>query len=516
MSAFGAEAATPPGAAPPARAATPSPDAPYDGLQALARALWLPALVTSAGDTARRLSDLPRWRDALEAGELPPPDADLGDAALFGALRRAVGELALPALARGVPALAEQVLRTALWHADRVIDRAPGEPRADAGARAVQAFRDAWQVERGAWDEALALLRELGDLRALRWDELQGLLRAREWHEAQRVATLLERLPALVELLRRLGRREVALAPRAASPQPAPAGHRPPAPMRIVETRLPDAPGEVTGIRLSDRLERQLGAEAALMRHRVGHKLWRAKRAEARLLTWESEAVLTDLRPDPQARAAARTAPPPPQPLQRGPIVVCLDTSGSMAGAPEQIAKAVVLQALRTAQRERRGCRLIAFGGAGELVERDLAAGSAGLHALLDLLGQGFDGGTDVEGPIERAIETVHDAAWAGADLLIVSDGEFGCTRTTLERLDTARADLGLHVQGILIGDRETMGLMEVCDDIFWVRDWRRFGDAAHATSAGAAGFSPVHSKSLTALFFPNALSERAARHRPT
>ncbi len=491
-----------------------SPDAPYDRLQALARTLWLPALVTSAGATGRRLADLPRWRDALQAGELPPPDADLGDPLLFGALREAVGALALPALAQGVPALAEQVLRTALWHADRVIDRAVAEPRADAVARAVQGFTDEWRIERGAWDEALALLRGLGDLRALRWDELQGLLRAREWALAQRLSELLERLPALVELLRRLGRREVAVAPPVPVPLPPPAGRAPPAPMVVVETRLPDAPGEVTGIRLSDRLERQLGSEAALLHHPVGHKLWRAKRAEGRLLTWESEAVIADLRPDPRAHHRAATAAPPPQALQRGPIVVCLDTSGSMAGAPEQIAKAVVLQALRTAWRERRGCRLIAFGGAGEIVERDLAAGAAGLHALLDLLGQGFDGGTDVQGPIERAVETVHDAAWTGADLLIVSDGEFGCTRATLERLDAARTTLGLRVQGVLIGDRETMGLLEVCDDIHWVRDWRRF--AADASGADASGFSPVHSKSLTALFFPNALSERAARHRPT
>jgi uncharacterized protein with von Willebrand factor type A (vWA) domain len=225
--------------------------------------------------------------------------------------------------------------------------------------------------------------------------------------------------------------------------------------------------------------------------------------------------VLTDLRPDPQARARAAAAPAAaPPPLARGPFVVCLDTSGSMAGAPEQIAKAIVLQALRTAHAERRGCKLIAFGGAGEVVERELDAGAAGFAALFELLGQGFDGGTDVAGPIERAVAAVHDAAgrWSGADLLIVSDGEFGCTRATLERLDAARAGLGLHVQGILVGDRETMGLMEVCDDIHWVRDWRRFA-APGGSDAGA--FSPVHSKSLTALFFPNALSERAARHRP-
>jgi hypothetical protein len=104
----------------------------------------------------------------------------------------------------------------------------------------------------------------------------------------------------------------------------------------------------------------------------------------------------------------------------------------------------------------------------------------------------------------------VHDARWASADLLIVSDGEFGCVPATLERLQRARAELGLRVQGVLVGDRETMGLLEVCDEIHWVRDWRRYVEGA---GGEARGHSPVHSKSLTALYFPNALSAHAARH---
>ena len=126
-------------------------------------------------------------------------------------------------------------------------------------------------------------------------------------------------------------------------------------------------------------------------------------------------------------------------------------------------------------------------------------------------MGQSFDGGTDVQGPIDRAIERVHQARWSSADLLIVSDGEFGCTAATLARLDDARDRLGLRVQGVLVGDRETLGLMEVADDIFWVRDWRRHGGGR----VTAGSFSPVHSKSLTALYFPGALSARAARHKP-
>ena len=181
-----------------------------------------------------------------------------------------------------------------------------------------------------------------------------------------------------------------------------------------------------------------------------------------------------------------------------------------MQGAPENIAKAVVLEALRTAHREKRGCLLIAFGGPDEVIERELRPAERpqdGLDALLELLGQSFDGGTDVQAPIERAVQRVHEARWSGADLLIVSDGEFGCTPATQAQLEAARSELGLRVQGILVGDRETLGLLETCDAIHWLRDWRRFaGDTPQRE-----GFVPVHTASLTALYFPNALNARAS-----
>jgi hypothetical protein len=54
-------------------------------------------------------------------------------------------------------------------------------------------------------------------------------------------------------------------------------------------------------------------------------------------------------------------------------------------------------------------------------------------------------------------------------------------------RLDAARDQLGLRVQGVLVGDRETMGLLEVADDIHWVRDWRRHGRPPGAAPAASA-----------------------------
>jgi hypothetical protein len=59
-------------------------------------------------------------------------------------------------------------------------------------------------------------------------------------------------------------------------------------------------------------------------------------------------------------------------------------------------------------------------------------------------------------------------------------------------------------VQGVLIGDRETLGMMEVCDRIYAVRNWRRFG--------GADVESPVHTPALTATYFPGALRNAESR----
>ncbi|MBK6864531.1 MAG: VWA domain-containing protein [Ideonella sp.] len=481
-------------------------DAPYDRLAALPRELWLPGLVTACGDCVQRLDEIPQWLDALVQGALPGAALNFGDEAAVGALRSAVGELGLPALCKDSPALAQQVLRTLLWHLDRINDHLPWVARAEAIARVAAEFRAEWTIEKAGWEAMLALLQGLGDLPRLRRDEMRGLLNSREWREAERIAALLPHLQPLAELIACIGR---------AAPHPGAAPARSEAPreaqpraVRWRETVLPDAPGELKGIRLSDRIERMLSSEAQQITHSVLHKLWRARLAESRLLTYESEAVLQEQVADPQARQCAPAAAADPAPLARGPMLVCIDTSGSMRGAPENVAKAVAIEALRVAHREQRACRLIAFGGKSELLERELDLGRGGLTHLLDFIGQGFDGGTDLQAPLERVIELVTNEGWRSADLLLVSDGEFGCTEVMLRQLDQAKAALGLRVQGVLVGDRETLGLLETCDDIYWLRGWRRFeGDAPQRE-----GFVPVHTPSLTAIYFPGALSPRAAR----
>src|SRR5690606_41529571 len=129
-----------------------------------------------------------------------------------------------------------------------------------------QAVHDWGLPQSAGLHDDLALLQGLGDVRNLRWDERRGQLNSREWQAARRAAEWLRQLPAIDELLRRLGRRD-----HAATPPPAAAPEAREAPraqlgLRAVTTVLADAPGEITGIRFSARPERMLGSGAVMRR----------------------------------------------------------------------------------------------------------------------------------------------------------------------------------------------------------------------------------------------------------
>lgn len=154
-------------------------DVPFDRLADLPRGVWLPTLITGTGHARARLAGTRAWLQALLRGQLPDADADFGDAAAVAPLRAVAGELALPRLCLHTPALAEQVLRTLLWHLDRINDHQPRLSREAAIAEVAREFQAAWQLETQGVEDSLALLQGLGELGALQWDRLRGHLRSR-------------------------------------------------------------------------------------------------------------------------------------------------------------------------------------------------------------------------------------------------------------------------------------------------------------------------------------------------
>jgi uncharacterized protein with von Willebrand factor type A (vWA) domain len=469
-------------------------------LDELPRGLWLWGLVHSQGKLERRLDGLAELRASLLSGRLPA-DWRWPDAALAKGVSEVLAELELPGYCEGQAELVEILLRSLLFQLDLIVDYIDrGATPAAAAERALTAFREDWAARCDEIDELVEVFGDAGELcKHNDWDMLRGLLTSAGWQEVVRIRRLVERLPELAGCIRRLGRartRDEMDAARRTEVQAVMQVRRPVA--RPRQLRVPDYPGETRGVRRSGRVPRMLPAEAMLLLHPRLRMVWHARHAERTLLTYEDDEILEEWIHEPQSAWAPSPDRLPDRRQEMGPILVCVDTSGSMQGGAEAVAKAVVLEAVRTAHAQKRACHVFTFSGPGDLLEMPVAVDLPGLEALSGFMGQSFGGGTDITGPLEHALDKLEQEGWQLADLLVASDGEFGATPELADRLRRVKAETGLRVQGVLIGDRETVGFLEIADDIFWVRDWRHYGTSDSA--------SPVHSKSLTAIYFPGAL----------
>lgn len=479
-------------------------------LAMLPRSLWLGSLINSRGSLEPRLCALQGLRKALLAGGVPDAGSECWpDPALAAGLHAILLQLGLPSLCRDHDELTDQLLGSMLWHLDLIVDYVDRGDNSDAAtARALSAFAEDWQERRGLLDELEAVFGTTGHvLKNTHWDQLRGLLASDGWQEVVRIRRLLEALPGLSDVLRRLGRTQpAAVEDESHRLDLQPTEQATAWCARVIVTHVPEMPGETRGVYRSGRIARMLPAETMQLTHRRLRLLWHAHHAERCLLTYEEDDRMHQpvrdrvpvSRPYPQRKPDKR--------MEAGPMLICVDTSGSMQGGAETVAKAVVLEAMRTAHAQHRHCYVFAYGGPDEIAEHELDLDAAGIEHLVQFLGHGFRGGTDICGPLERVLDRLVQERWQRADLLIASDGEFGATPQTALALARAKAEQGLRVQGVLIGDRETIGMLELADDVFWVRDWRRFG--------GYDVDSPVPTKSLTAIYFPGAL--RSAGHHAT
>jgi uncharacterized protein with von Willebrand factor type A (vWA) domain len=481
-------------------------DAPLETLERLPRGLWLGSLANGVGDPYARVAFAERARVALLCGQLPAAqfEANAFEFTFQSGFRNAIAELGLAAFAVDKPDTADQILRTLLWHCDRIAQYRDqlGDTHDEARARAVHAFTEEWKDTVETWQEVYAIFDSIGGLdMATDPSAMKGLLARSGWQAVKHAHAMVQNLPELKKMIASLGRSVPIPAAQIAQREPVRVTRE----EEVVALALRAAPvdrhgADVDSIIRSDDLAAMVPAESLLRRRPVLRTLWRARYVEHALMTYERRVTLDSPTPTPQKKSVTRTVMLPPPQFETGPIIVCVDTSSSMKGAKEWLVKATVFEAMRVAHIQKRACYLYAFSDETSLTEHTLSLDAKGLEALVDFLELSFRGGTDVAEPITRAVERVRDEAWRAADILIASDGEFGVPRAVETIIAQAKSELKLKIVGVLAGDRETIGMRAICDENLWIKDWRRF------ELAGQSADSPVHSKSLTAMYFPNAM----------
>ncbi len=341
-----------------------------------------------------------------------------------------------------------------------------------AGAAAISWFesrlRPSWAPRVEIWSRLAEVFGELGEHLGLGWNLSHGVLRHHGWIEMSRLHELVSQLEPLRALVQTLGRLQASTHEEHSIEQIFVTLRRTEEELHRIETPL--APTETRGIERTDHIDRMLPSEAALLTHPLLRRVWHARRAERALLAYHREGHTWE-RVDVEVEQQVEESRRRPRP-ERGPIIVCLDTSGSMAGLPEQVSKAITLEAVRRAAEEKRLCHLYAFSGPGDLRARTISLDPAGLVALLDFLTSSFHGGTDVHTPLDAALDQLSREEWTRADVLLVSDGQFGVSSALVARVTQARERRGTRFHGLLIG-QSRHAMERVCDPLHVFADWQ-------------------------------------------
>ncbi|MCM1109132.1 MAG: VWA domain-containing protein [Clostridium sp.] len=153
------------------------------------------------------------------------------------------------------------------------------------------------------------------------------------------------------------------------------------------------------------------------------------------------------------------------QPEERGPMVICVDTSGSMSGSYEEVAKAIVLSIILLTERERRLCRIILFSS--DILTLEIRTMSEALHKLTDFLCTTFHGGTDFTPMIKTALDSLQQEDYRDADLLLLSDFETDDVSPTLRLCIEEHKQRGLEVYAVGFGHKMNTDCLDLADR-FW------------------------------------------------
>lgn len=201
-----------------------------------------------------------------------------------------------------------------------------------------------------------------------------------------------------------------------------------------IEQFVPDinSKEEIVGIRLGRQIEYALPQELALLADEETAVLFDMKYTEGRLMCFEMEGLQKNVYETEEEQTIEVE-----EKEKMGPIIVCVDTSGSMQGAPETIAKALTLFLTTRAIGQKRNCFLINFSTQIETLD---LSGKMGMVKVMEFLQKSFHGGTDASPALEHGLELMKTKNYKKADLLMISDFVMDALPNgTKEKIELAR-----------------------------------------------------------------------------
>jgi uncharacterized protein with von Willebrand factor type A (vWA) domain len=139
-----------------------------------------------------------------------------------------------------------------------------------------------------------------------------------------------------------------------------------------------------------------------------------------------------------------------------GPIVCCLDSSGSIGFEEDVWQKAVALSLLDIAQSQKRAFACILFGSRHDPLEiiRVTKNDPQLLKKAIHLAEYYLGGGTDFEKPLDAAMAIIEEDDFKKADIVFCTDGMCNCDEDWMEDFISRKKAKNVRIQSILVDVR--------------------------------------------------------------
>jgi len=220
---------------------------------------------------------------------------------------------------------------------------------------------------------------------------------------------------------------------------------------------------EIGGLRESNDLQNLLPSELALLGNPATEALFLQKYADKSLLSYQFQGrslVHSDKVSFTTHRREKRK--------EKGPFILCIDTSGSMEGLPSQIAKVLCFAIMKMAAKEQRKCYLISFSIGIKTINLLNIANS--IDKIVDFLSMSFDGGTDITPALSEALNVLQASDYKDADVIIVSDFVMFDIREDLLRRIQKEQSRGTKFHSLTLSQKPNLQVVEQFDN-YWIYD---------------------------------------------
>ena len=208
---------------------------------------------------------------------------------------------------------------------------------------------------------------------------------------------------------------------------------------------------EKSGVTFGNNIEKLLPMELVLYTHPITRIDFLRRFAEGQIMQYEQKGK---------------------EILGKGPIVLCLDQSGSMYNLDTQ-SKGFTLALMSIARRQRRDFCLIVFSTRTQTFK--YAKGKTKTSDIFNLAQTFLGGGTDFTLPLHEAVKIINESRFKQADIVFVTDGEHELEESFLEVFNKKKSEKDFKVLSLVIGNNANT-VVRFSDKVVHVTDFDEAG----------------------------------------